>query len=134
MKLTTANRFPRNHLESFETKRDDEYRCYTFCTMSLLFQIGALVMATQQPSSTNAHLQLQDGNVGADCPDRQGIKQVCHAQGPSDVLVGDSAALDGPFKLCGSDLKPENQRKVGETRRAVVMKQRRNTGTDEGKF
>src|SRR5947207_1988501 len=58
----------------------------------------------------------------------------CQTSGPSDVLIGDSAALDGQLKVCGSDLKPENQKKVGKTRHAVAMKQRRNTGTDERKF
>jgi hypothetical protein len=107
----------------------------------LHFQHHVLVLPDRGASdgdSTAKQYKRTSSTTGRECgsrlPDRQDIKQVCHTQGPSDVLVGDSAALDGPFKLCGSDLKPENQRKVGETRRAVAMKQRRNTGTDEGKF
>jgi hypothetical protein len=52
------------------------------------------------------------------------FKQVCQKPGPSVVLIGNSAASSGLLKFCGSDMGP------GKTRRAAVMKQRRNRGTD----
>src|SRR5271156_1569841 len=123
MKLTPAKQASEESFRRLRTKRDDEDRCYTPCTMSLLFRVGALVMATRQPSTSST----RGRECGSRLTDRQDIKQVCQTPGPSDVLIGDSAAPDGLLKLCGLE-------KVGNTRRAVAMKQRRNTGTDEGKF
>jgi hypothetical protein len=111
MMLTTATQASEESFGRLRTKRDDDDRCSTFCTMSLLFWIGALVTATRQPSSPNARLQAQDGNTGADWMTAKTSNRSVRPWRLSDALIGDSAAPDGLLKLCGSDLKPENRRR-----------------------
>jgi len=114
------NRLPRNHLEGFEPNANDEDRCYTFCTMSLLFRIrhagdgDSTAKQYKRTSSTTGR------EFGSRLTDRHDVKQICHTPGPSDVLIGNSATLGDLLKLCGSDLKPENRRKC--ERRVVLLR------------
>ena len=62
------------------------------------------------------------------------VKQVCQKTGPSVVLIGSSTAPDGLLKLCGSDRKPENQKKVGEDAPRCCDETTPKQGTDERKF